>query len=61
LLITTALQTMVVTQKLLHRNIPLTKTMFLYALAQMTIIVLVALGCIPRRSDAFQGTWLHSK
>jgi hypothetical protein len=51
----------VVTQKLLHVNIPFIKTMFLYALAHMTIIVLMALGCIPRHSDAFQGTQLHSK
>jgi hypothetical protein len=35
--------------------------MFLHALAQMTIIDLVALGCIPRHSTAFQGTRLHSK
>jgi hypothetical protein len=32
--------------------------MFLYALAQMIIIDLVALGCIPSHSAAFQGTQL---
>jgi hypothetical protein len=35
--------------------------MFLYALVQMTIIDLVALGCISMHSVAFQGTRLHSK
>jgi hypothetical protein len=38
-----------------------TKTMFIYAIVQMTIIDLVALGCIPWHSVAFQGTRLHSK
>jgi hypothetical protein len=35
--------------------------MFLYVLAHMIIIDLVALRCIPRHSDAFQDTQLHSK
>jgi hypothetical protein len=56
-----ALQTVVIMRKLLHVNIPFTKIMFLYALAQITIIVLVALRCIPKHSTTFQGTRLHSK
>jgi hypothetical protein len=50
----TTLQTVVVTQKLVHIIIPCTKTMFLYALAHMAIIDLVSLDCIPRHSAVFQ-------
>jgi hypothetical protein len=37
-----------------------TKSMSIYAIAQMTIIDLVALGCIPWHSAPLQGTQLHS-
>jgi hypothetical protein len=37
------------------------KTMLIYAIAQMTIIDLVALGCIPWHSVAFQGIRLYYK
>jgi hypothetical protein len=60
-MITTALQTVVVTRKLVHLIISCTKTMFISAIAQMTIIDLEALDCIPRHSTAFQRTQLHSQ
>jgi hypothetical protein len=47
----------VVTRKLVHVIISCTKTMYIYAIVQMTIIDLVALGCILWHSAAFQDNW----
>jgi hypothetical protein len=38
-----------------------TKTILIYAIAHMTIIDFVVLGCIPWHSAAFQGSLHHSK